>query len=80
MSQLLNETKKLLLELKQLDTECEQIIKRAKLFDRTHGWSWFILVFGVLPVLLVLLSHIVFDTLLYNRKDFPDACITVIQV
>lgn len=62
----MNKTKKLLPELKQLDAECEKIIKRAKLFDRAHGWSWFILVFGVLPVLLVLLSHIVFNTLLYN--------------
>lgn len=62
----MNETKKLLAEVEQLDAECKQIIKRAKIFDRMHTWTWVFIVFGVLPILLVLLSHIVFNTLIYN--------------
>ena len=65
----MHKPKELFLEIKKLDTECNQILQRAKFFDRTHGWSLFILVFGILPILLTLLSHIIFDTLLYNIID-----------
>ncbi len=51
--------------MKQLAAECKEILKVAELFDRAHGWTWVVLVFGVVPIVLAILSHILFDTMLY---------------
>ena len=62
----MSKTEKLLIEIKQLDAECQYIMIKAKSFDSTHGRTWFTLVFGVLPILLSILSHSIFDTPLYH--------------
>jgi len=61
----MDKREKLLIEIKQLESECQHIIGKAKGFDITHGRTWFTLVFGSLPILMHVLSHMIFDTPLY---------------
>ncbi len=57
---------KLFSEIKQLEVECNQILEGVKISDKTHGWTWFFLVFGVIPIFFIILSYFIFDIQAYQ--------------